>query len=117
MEQETKISTYFVDVLFSAGVVGMVLSYGLSLNMLFLFSIQNQCSLANQIISVERLSQYMHIASEASEIVEDKQVPVDWPSVGKIELRDLEASCDKLIHIAASRDLLSCSLPTKPNKC
>uniref|UniRef100_A0A0D3HVQ8 Uncharacterized protein n=1 Tax=Oryza barthii TaxID=65489 RepID=A0A0D3HVQ8_9ORYZ len=45
----------------SPGVAGMVLSYGLSLNMLFLFSIQNQCSLANQIISVERISQYMDI--------------------------------------------------------
>ncbi|KAF7052786.1 hypothetical protein CFC21_060835 [Triticum aestivum] len=46
---------------YSPGAVGMLLSYGLSLNMLFLFSIQNQCSLANQIISVERLSQYMGI--------------------------------------------------------
>uniref|UniRef100_A0A0E0FD97 ABC transporter C family member 13 n=1 Tax=Oryza meridionalis TaxID=40149 RepID=A0A0E0FD97_9ORYZ len=45
----------------SPGVAGMELSYGLSLNMLFLFSIQNQCSLANQIISVERISQYMDI--------------------------------------------------------
>ncbi|KAL6646567.1 hypothetical protein ACP70R_018175 [Stipagrostis hirtigluma subsp. patula] len=66
---------------FSSGVVGMVLSYGLSLNMLFLFSIQNQCSLANQIISVERLSQYMHIVSEAPEIIEDNRLPADWPSI------------------------------------
>ncbi|CAL5002918.1 unnamed protein product [Urochloa decumbens] len=75
---------------FNSGVVGMVLSYGLSLNMLFLFSIQNQCSLANQIISVERLNQYMHIASEALGMVEDNQLPANWPSVGKIELHDLE---------------------------
>ncbi|CAN6300820.1 unnamed protein product [Urochloa humidicola] len=75
---------------FSSGVVGMVLSYGLSLNMLFLFSIQNQCSLANQIISVERLSQYMHIASEAPGTVEDSQLLANWPSVGKIELHNLE---------------------------
>ncbi|CAO2189032.1 unnamed protein product [Urochloa humidicola] len=75
---------------FSSGVVGMVLSYGLSLNMLFLFSIQNQCSLANQIISVERLSQYMHIASEAPGMVENNELPANWPSVGKIELHDLE---------------------------
>ncbi|CAL4931133.1 unnamed protein product [Urochloa decumbens] len=66
---------------FSSGVVGMVLSYGLSLNMLFIFSIQNQCSLANQIISVERLSQYMHIASEAPSMVEDNQLPANWPSI------------------------------------
>uniref|UniRef100_A0A0E0JB87 MRP-like ABC transporter n=1 Tax=Oryza nivara TaxID=4536 RepID=A0A0E0JB87_ORYNI len=62
----------------SPGVAGMVLSYGLSLNMLFLFSIQNQCSLANQIISVERISQYMDIVSEAPDIVEDNQLPVKY---------------------------------------
>ncbi|XP_006644297.2 ABC transporter C family member 10-like isoform X1 [Oryza brachyantha] len=75
---------------FSSGVVGMVLSYGLSLNMLFLFSIQNQCSLANQIISVERIRQYMDIVREEPDTVEDNQLPVDWPSVGKIEFEDLE---------------------------
>ncbi|CAD6340164.1 unnamed protein product [Miscanthus lutarioriparius] len=36
---------------FSPGFVGMALSYGLSLNMSFVFSIQNQCQLASQIIS------------------------------------------------------------------
>ncbi|KAJ1268009.1 hypothetical protein BS78_07G103900 [Paspalum vaginatum] len=81
---------------FRSGVVGMVLSYGLSLNMLFLFSVQNQCSLANQIISVERLSQYMQIASEGPEIVGGHQILVDWPSVGKIELQYLEASGEKI---------------------
>uniref|UniRef100_J3NE68 ABC transporter C family member 13 n=1 Tax=Oryza brachyantha TaxID=4533 RepID=J3NE68_ORYBR len=74
----------------SSGVAGMVFSYGLSLNMLFLFSIQNQCSLANQIISVERLSQFMDIVSEAPDIVEDNQLPDDWPSVGKMVFDDLE---------------------------
>uniref|UniRef100_A0A0E0MNL2 ABC transmembrane type-1 domain-containing protein n=1 Tax=Oryza punctata TaxID=4537 RepID=A0A0E0MNL2_ORYPU len=74
----------------SPGVAGMVLSYGLSLNMLFLFSIQNQCSLANQIISVERLSQNMDIVSEAPDIVEDNQLPADWPSgLGKCQLDEV----------------------------
>ena len=38
-----------------AGFVGMALSYGLSLNNSFVFSIQNQCQLSNQIISVEKV--------------------------------------------------------------
>ena len=75
---------------YSPGALGMLLSYGLSLNMLFLFSIQNQCSLANQIISVERLSQYMGIVSEAPYIMKQNQPPDAWPSVGKIELEGLE---------------------------
>uniref|UniRef100_A0A2N9GUW8 ABC-type xenobiotic transporter n=1 Tax=Fagus sylvatica TaxID=28930 RepID=A0A2N9GUW8_FAGSY len=53
---------------FSSGFIGMALSYGLSLNMSLVFSIQNQCTLANYIISVERLNQYMYIPSEAPEI-------------------------------------------------
>ncbi|GAA0172631.1 hypothetical protein LIER_43929 [Lithospermum erythrorhizon] len=49
----------------------MVLSYGLSLNMSLVFSIQYQCTLANYIISVERLHQYMHIPSKAPTILEE----------------------------------------------
>jgi ATP-binding cassette subfamily C (CFTR/MRP) protein 2 len=46
-----------------------------SLNVSLVFSIQNQCTLANYIISVERLNQlYMHIECEAEEIVEENQL-------------------------------------------
>lgn len=75
---------------FSSGFIGMALSYGLSLNMSMVFSIQNQCTLANYIISVERLNQYMHIPSEAPEIMEDSRPPQNWPSVGKVEICDLQ---------------------------
>ncbi|CAD5185380.1 unnamed protein product [Musa acuminata subsp. malaccensis] len=75
---------------FSSGFVGMALSYGLSLNMSLVFSIQNQCTLANHIISVERLNQYMHVSSEAPEIVRGNRPPSDWPAIGRVELRDLK---------------------------
>ncbi|KAG5533852.1 hypothetical protein RHGRI_027896 [Rhododendron griersonianum] len=75
---------------FSSGFIGMALSYGLSLNMSLVFSIQNQCTLANQIISVERLNQYMHIPSEAPEVIEENRPPVNWPSEGKVEIQDLQ---------------------------
>ncbi|CAI0546361.1 unnamed protein product [Linum tenue] len=75
---------------FSSGFIGMALSYGLSLNMSLVFSIQNQCTLANYIISVERLNQYMHIPSEAPEVIEDNRPPPSWPSVGKVEICDLK---------------------------
>ncbi|OEL33335.1 ABC transporter C family member 10 [Dichanthelium oligosanthes] len=75
---------------FSPGFVGMALSYGLSLNMSFVFSIQNQCQLANQIISVERVNQYMDIPSEAAEVIEENRPSPDWPQVGRVELRDLK---------------------------
>ncbi|KAG2609544.1 hypothetical protein PVAP13_4KG049200 [Panicum virgatum] len=75
---------------FSPGFVGMALSYGLSLNMSFVFSIQNQCQLANQIISVERVNQYMDIPSEAAETIEENRPSPDWPQAGRVELRDLK---------------------------
>ncbi|PHT87427.1 ABC transporter C family member 10 [Capsicum annuum] len=75
---------------FSPGFIGMALSYGLSLNMSLVFSIQNQCTLANYIISVERLNQYMHIPSEAPEVVKENRPPVNWPTRGKVEIQDLQ---------------------------
>ena len=74
------------------GFIGMALSYGLSLNASLVFSIQNQCNIENYIISVERLNQYMHIPSEASEIIEGSRPPVNWPAVGKVEIQDLQVT-------------------------
>ncbi|KAG8381203.1 hypothetical protein BUALT_Bualt06G0097800 [Buddleja alternifolia] len=75
---------------FSSGFIGMALSYGLSLNMSLVFSINNQCMLANYIISVERLDQYMHIPSEAPEVVKENRPPQNWPTEGKVEIQDLQ---------------------------
>ncbi|VAI82626.1 unnamed protein product [Triticum turgidum subsp. durum] len=75
---------------FSPGFVGMALSYGLSLNISFVFSIQCQCNLANQIISVERVNQYMDIQSEAAEAVEENRPLPDWPQDGNVEIRNLK---------------------------
>nr|XP_023889971.1 ABC transporter C family member 10-like [Quercus suber] len=75
---------------FSSGLIGMALSYGLSLNMSLVFLIQDHCTLANYIISVERLNQYMHIPSEAPEVIEGNRPPTNWPSMGKVEIHDLQ---------------------------
>jgi ATP-binding cassette subfamily C (CFTR/MRP) protein 2 len=86
-------STIYVTITtFIAGFIGMALSYGLSLNMSLVFSIQNQCTLANYIISVERLNQYMYIPSEAPEVIEGSRPPTNWPSVGKVEIHDLQVN-------------------------
>ncbi|KAJ9706092.1 hypothetical protein PVL29_001589 [Vitis rotundifolia] len=73
-----------------SGFVGMALSYGLSLNVFLVFTVQNQCSLANMIISVERLEQYMHIPSEAPEVIEHYRPPPNWPAIGEVEICDLK---------------------------
>ncbi|KAK2966470.1 hypothetical protein RJ640_018999 [Escallonia rubra] len=73
-----------------SGFIGMALSYGLSLNVYLVFSVQSQCLLSNMIISVERLEQYMHVPSEASEKIEGNRPPLNWPSVGRVEISDLK---------------------------
>ncbi|KAA8522477.1 hypothetical protein F0562_013162 [Nyssa sinensis] len=73
-----------------SGFIGMALSYGLSLNIFLVFSVQSQCILANSFISVERLEQYMHISSEAPGILEGNRPTLNWPAVGKVEICDLK---------------------------
>ncbi|KAF2313409.1 hypothetical protein GH714_010834 [Hevea brasiliensis] len=73
-----------------SGFIGMSLSYGLSLNTIFVMSIQLQCLLSNLIISVERLEQYMHIPSEAPEVIESNRPEPNWPAFGKVEICNLK---------------------------
>lgn len=68
----------------------MSLSYGLSLNIFLVISVQFQCQLSNLIVSVERLEQYMHIRSEAPEIIEANRPSKNWPSVGKVVIENLK---------------------------
>lgn len=75
-----------------AGFIGMALSYGLSLNAFLIFYIQFQCSVANLIISVERLEQYMHIPSEAPAVIEGKRPAHSWPALGKVEFNNLKVT-------------------------
>lgn len=75
-----------------AGFIGLALSYGLSLNASLVFSINSQCNLSNYIVSVERLDQYMHIPSEAPEVIAENRPPVNWPTEGKVEIQDLKVN-------------------------
>ncbi|XP_076953256.1 ABC transporter C family member 10-like [Bidens hawaiensis] len=74
----------------ASGYIGMALSYGLSLNIFLVVSVQFQCQLSNLIVSVERLDQYMHIRSEAPEIIENNRPPTNWPSIGRVVVENLK---------------------------
>ncbi|KAM7258722.1 hypothetical protein ACFE04_014463 [Oxalis oulophora] len=72
------------------GLIGFGLSYGLSLNALLTFSVQFQTMLANSIVSVERLEQFMHIPGEAPALTESNLAPLNWPRFGRIEIINLK---------------------------
>ncbi|CAL5360162.1 unnamed protein product [Camellia sinensis] len=82
-----------------SGFIGMTLSYGLSMNVFLVFSIQSQCLMANSIIAVERLEQYMHIPSEAPEIIQSNRPAFNWPAIGRVEICDLKEPTEGMIVI------------------
>ncbi|KAG5577355.1 hypothetical protein H5410_057489, partial [Solanum commersonii] len=69
---------------------GMAFSYGLSLNAILILCVQWQCTIANSIISIERLEQYMRIPTEESQLVQTNHSPPGWPKHGKVEICDLK---------------------------
>ncbi|KAI3455540.1 hypothetical protein Pfo_012203 [Paulownia fortunei] len=72
------------------GLVGLSLSYAFALTGTQVFLSRWYGSLANYIVSVERIKQYMHIPPEPPAIVADKRPPTSWPPKGRIELLDLK---------------------------
>ncbi|XP_027335892.1 ABC transporter C family member 8-like [Abrus precatorius] len=72
------------------GLVGLSLSYSLSLTKTLLYYTKWSCNLSNFIISVERIKQFMQIPQEPLKIMEDKRPPPSWPSKGRIEFQALK---------------------------
>lgn len=81
---------YFPFLLVFAGLVGLSLSYALTLTSTQIFVTRWYCNLSNYIVSVERIKQFMHIPSEPPAIVEGRRPPSSWPSKGRIELQALK---------------------------
>lgn len=50
-------------------------------------------------ISVERIKQFMHIPSEPSGIIDGEHPPTSWPSMGKIELKDVMVRITKFVSL------------------
>ncbi|XP_071733498.1 ABC transporter C family member 8-like [Rutidosis leptorrhynchoides] len=73
-----------------SGLVGLSLSYALTLTGTQVFMTRWYCSLANFVISVERIKQFMHISPEPPPIVENNRPPPSWPSKGRIQFQNLK---------------------------
>lgn len=77
---------------FHSGLVGLSLSYALALTNTQVFLSRWYSSLANYVISAERIKQFMCIPPEPPAIVEDNRPPLSWPTKGRIELLDLKVA-------------------------
>ncbi|XP_024014831.1 ABC transporter C family member 8 isoform X3 [Eutrema salsugineum] len=72
------------------GLVGLSLSYALTLTQTQVFLTRWYCTLSNSIVSVERIKQYMSIPAEPPAVVDDRRPPSSWPSNGTIHLQELK---------------------------
>ena len=77
---------------FPEGLAGLAVTYGLSLNTLQSWVIWNICQMENKIISVERILQYTSIPSEPPLVIEENRPDQSWPSLGEIDIRNLQVS-------------------------
>ncbi|XAR55403.1 Xenobiotic-transporting ATPase [Bertholletia excelsa] len=71
-------------------VAGLVVTYGLNLNVIQSRVIWNLCNMENKIISVERILQYTSIPSEPPLVIETNRPHSQWPLHGEVALQDLQ---------------------------
>ncbi|KAF9541403.1 hypothetical protein EC957_003079 [Mortierella hygrophila] len=71
------------------GMVGLALSYALTVTSDITMVIRSYCELQNQLVSVERIDEYLAKNSEPpAHLSEDSNLPENWPQAGHIEFRN-----------------------------
>lgn len=81
-----------------SAIAGLAVTYGLNLNMLQAWVIWTLCNLENKVISVERILQYTSIPSEPPLTVEENRPSSNWPSMGEVELHDVQVIIIDIHH-------------------
>ncbi|KAG0212130.1 Multidrug resistance-associated protein 1, partial [Mortierella sp. NVP41] len=71
------------------GMVGLALSYALTVTADITMVVRSYCELQNQLVSVERVDEYLRKNPEApSSLPEDSNLPENWPSQGHISFKN-----------------------------
>ncbi|KAG9066592.1 hypothetical protein KI688_012500 [Linnemannia hyalina] len=71
------------------GMVGLALSYALTVTSDITMVIRSYCELQNQLVSVERIDEYLTKNSEPpAHLSADSNLPENWPQAGHIEFRN-----------------------------
>ncbi|KAL5077920.1 hypothetical protein RYX36_016904 [Vicia faba] len=74
----------------NSSLAGLVVTYGLNLNIIQTWMIWELSNLETKIISVERILQYTCISSEPPLVVEENRPHASWPLYGTIDIHNLQ---------------------------
>ncbi|KAG9295694.1 hypothetical protein G9A89_001711 [Geosiphon pyriformis] len=70
------------------GLVGLSVSYALSVTQALNWAVRQFCEIETNIVSVERVKEYIDLPSEAPEIIPDNRPAPSWPQNGLVEYKD-----------------------------
>ncbi|GAA5856368.1 hypothetical protein JCM8547_008708 [Rhodosporidiobolus lusitaniae] len=74
-----------------AGIVGLMLSYALSTTQTLNWIVRSATEVETNIVSVERVQEYINLPSEAPLEIPDAAPPADWPQTGSIKFDHVQA--------------------------
>ncbi|KAF9941830.1 hypothetical protein BGZ67_003920 [Mortierella alpina] len=72
------------------GLVGLSLTYALSITQTLNWMVRQYTEIESNIVSVERLQEYVELKPEAAEVIEDHRPPQDWPAQGRVDFVNYE---------------------------
>ncbi|KAF9997989.1 hypothetical protein BGZ79_008317, partial [Entomortierella chlamydospora] len=78
------------DVAVDPGLVGLSLTYALSITQTLNWMVRQYTEIESNIVSVERLQEYIELKPEAPEIIEDNRPPQEWPAEGRVDFINYE---------------------------
>ncbi|TPX54113.1 hypothetical protein PhCBS80983_g06048 [Powellomyces hirtus] len=75
----------------SASIVGLMLTYSLNVTQTLNWMVRQSCEIETNIVSVERMKEYIEIPQEAPYEIPETRPPQNWPESGRIEFKETSA--------------------------
>ncbi|ETV86915.1 hypothetical protein H257_01946 [Aphanomyces astaci] len=94
-----------------AGLAGVSLSYAFTMTKYLSQSVTNYSSLQTQMISIERIDEYIQLPLEQSQLLAVSAPPSSWPQTGTIEFMDVNLRYQP--HMPRVLDRLSFTIPSQ----
>uniref|UniRef100_T1J4L1 ABC-type glutathione-S-conjugate transporter n=1 Tax=Strigamia maritima TaxID=126957 RepID=T1J4L1_STRMM len=90
------------------GTMGLTFSYASTMVITLIYLVRTSCELEANIVSVERISEYTKVASEAPAIVIGKRPAGEWPQEGGIAFNEYETRYREGLDLVLKR--LTCEI-------